>query len=119
MVRTGAASPDLIKLIIAHFEDLDVDKDGGLTMDEICQRVSNKRRKSEHVDQTLRQAVRRASLTLTDVAIDMGGGGGLDEQSEIRGLTTASKPTGNIETAGTLSPFSSSEGGPKEDIHEL
>lgn len=41
MVRTGAASPELIKLIIEYYNELDVDKDGSLSPDEICQRVSS------------------------------------------------------------------------------
>jgi Ca2+-binding EF-hand superfamily protein len=38
LVRTGAASPDLIKMIIEYFETLDADHSGALDMDEICER---------------------------------------------------------------------------------
>lgn len=40
MVRTGSASPALIKMIGEYYNELDLDHDGSLTMDEICQRVS-------------------------------------------------------------------------------
>ena len=40
MVRTGAASPELIKLIMEYFNELDTDKSGGLTMEEIQARVN-------------------------------------------------------------------------------
>lgn len=37
MVRTGAASPELIKLILNYFKELDEDGSGALTLAEICQ----------------------------------------------------------------------------------
>jgi hypothetical protein len=37
MVRTGAASPELIKLIMNYFKELDEDGSGSLSLDEICQ----------------------------------------------------------------------------------
>ena len=39
MVRTGAASPDLIKLIMEYFNELDADKNGSLTIEEMRARV--------------------------------------------------------------------------------
>ncbi|CAE7504775.1 unnamed protein product, partial [Symbiodinium microadriaticum] len=107
MVRTGAASPDLIKLIIAHFEDLDLDKDGGLTMDEICQRLAT-RRSSVHVDKTLQAAVRRASLSLADVVTQVDGG--MDDPADI-GSERICKTSGNDMEAqkSTISPLGAVE----------
>lgn len=73
MVRTGAASPDLIKLILAHFDDLDVDGDGGLRMSEICRDVSmNAAKKRGSMEQTINRAVKRASLTHSSVVLHVG-----------------------------------------------
>lgn len=35
MVRTGAATPQLIKMIVEYYNELDVDKDGSLEASEI------------------------------------------------------------------------------------
>ena len=51
MVRTGAATPDLIKQVLGYFNELDKDHSGTLDMDEICER-----------EVAQRQAIRRASL---------------------------------------------------------
>ena len=76
----GAASPDLIKLIIAHFNDLDVDGDGVLTLAEICQMT--RRRASTHVDAAINKAVRRASAGLNDILLHIEG---LDEPASFGG----------------------------------
>jgi hypothetical protein len=51
VVRIGAADPNLIKAIIAHFDTLDASGDGALSMDEICELAVAEK-----------QAVRRASM---------------------------------------------------------
>jgi len=40
MLRIGAASPELIQLIIGYFIELDDDNSGTLSLDELCQKVS-------------------------------------------------------------------------------
>lgn len=37
MIRIGAANPHLIKLILSYFDELDTNKSGGLTKDELLQ----------------------------------------------------------------------------------
>ena len=39
MVRIGAASPDLIKLIMEYFNELDEDGSGALSLEEICHKI--------------------------------------------------------------------------------
>ena len=45
MVRTGAASPELIRLIVSYFNELDTDHSGSLTLEEITQKVETDAKK--------------------------------------------------------------------------
>ena len=40
MVRIGAASPELMKLIFEYFHELDTDKSGSLSLEELCKTVA-------------------------------------------------------------------------------
>jgi hypothetical protein len=71
MVRTGAANPDLIKLILAHFADLDVDGDGGLDISEICRDLSKSSKRRSSLDQTFQRAVKRASKSHSNIVLHM------------------------------------------------
>eukprot|EP00602_Paraphysomonas_sp_CaronLab_P008509 CAMPEP_0185030350 /NCGR_PEP_ID=MMETSP1103-20130426/17268_1 /TAXON_ID=36769 /ORGANISM="Paraphysomonas bandaiensis, Strain Caron Lab Isolate" /LENGTH=173 /DNA_ID=CAMNT_0027565435 /DNA_START=633 /DNA_END=1154 /DNA_ORIENTATION=- len=67
MVRIGAATPDLIKLVTEYFSELDLDNDGTLTMEEICKRQNQASAAMESVIQHARQrrrstAGKRSSL---------------------------------------------------------
>ena len=76
MVRTGAASPELIKLIMNYFKELDEDGSGSLSLDEICQNNKTKQvappaKKEELVwatkqreDKLIQKQARRFSDTL-------------------------------------------------------
>jgi hypothetical protein len=78
MVRTGAASPELIKLIIGYFSELDVDKSGSLTLEELCNPVvkvtslneaKSQARRYSAVITGSRSGQKRASITKTNVGL--------------------------------------------------
>lgn len=76
MIRTGAASPHLIKLINEYFDELDSDGSGSLSLAEICKQQAETRHKSIN-EAILRHAYRFSALgecTSTVVARDAASG---------------------------------------------
>jgi hypothetical protein len=61
MVRTGAASPHLIKLIMEYFNELDKDGSGSLSIEEICRKASGTHHKAIN-EAILKQAHRFSAM---------------------------------------------------------
>jgi hypothetical protein len=69
MVRIGAASPDLIKLVDEYFDELDDDKSGTLTIDEILRKRDGADVITDRMmDRISRQSDLRESLILSQVS---------------------------------------------------